>query len=447
MRLAHSFALSSSIAAVMMTLLCPASGQAQRLNLTNARVNRDISLEGTCALRGSVTRRRENVMVEDRRGRVRSVVRQLTTQGATCTMRERVPGFPQVRVIASGGVVYEKIGGGRWSFDDIEMGPAHLEGMPPVDRAALSAILDAADPALIFGFNQLHRLTAIRGFQTSPEAELWPDPLTVHLEYVADTDWRENRRIETAAVTLDCAYARTAVGQPWALRGCRYETVDKVVQSTRELASGESPPPNMLEQVAARAAAARAASMPQVEVPNLATEYDLVNFVYGLFHERPRAEAEAYLYRLFMPRYYDDGALNDQGEALLTAALDAAYSADGGFRGQYCRLPLPRDNVSWGNRGNVSYSRIAGRSTPAGFRLSAFDINVLHGRGLSRLAAPSTCTEELPGGYHLGDFVHVDYYGRQRDGFVVGSSGQSVRVMFGRSQNDVESMDVDKVSR
>jgi len=442
-------AVGSLVVALVTTLLfvvLPPTTAANPMRITNRRVNRDTDIDGRCTVVGRPNSHVNDVMVRDRRGRMRPAREGVTGQEIRCVMNERFPGFPQARSITSAAVVYKRINNGSWHFDHVEQGTFFLENMPPPDFAALVGLVEADTESAFRSFYR-GQITAIRGYTPQPDTLVWADFTNITLGVVADLDWVAQDDIQTMDVNIACRYRRADGNSPWSLGNCVHSASDRTIRSTRRRRSGEEVH-SLTAQAYLRTARARRDALPAVEIPRFATELELVDFVYGIFFESDRAHAEAYLYPLFMPQNYPDGVLNDAGEEVLRAALDAAYGDDGNFRSQYCRRPLPRDNVSWNNKDGRRVSRISGRSTDQGFRLTNLSLFILHGPSGAALSSlsPDPCTEELNGGFHLGDRVRVDYWGTEKEGFVIGESGDRVTIMFGRSPNDTEAMDVQRVS-
>lgn len=239
-------------------------------------------------------------------------------QALECRVPGAIPGFPKARRMFDGSASFHSLGG-AWTFDGWHEWDTWLEGMPPPDTAAVEKAIE--DRLAVIDWNFLTRTTQIYSYGLRPKAEvLWRDTTVMKTQVEAVVDAWDGGDLVKQRVVIDVQFRRDDPSAPWkAFPGDRHPT-----ELSRRRPSDEEAKQlvSVIVQEKQRAAEARLAVLPKVEVPAFETARDAQLFVYQVLLKAPRDEAEASLRRLA-------STVNEE-------ELAAALKGQAQFKEEYC---------------------------------------------------------------------------------------------------------------
>jgi hypothetical protein len=252
------------------------------------------------------------------------------SQALECRLPAAVPGFPRAHRMFDGSANFHSLGG-AWTFDSWHEWDHWIEGMPPPDTAAVAKAVE--DKLAILDWNFLTRTTQIYSYGLRPKAKvLWRDTTIMKTEVEAVVDAWDGGDLVKQTVVVDVNFRRDDPSAPWKA----YPGTMHPVEISRRTPTAEEAKTlvSVIVQEKQKAAEAKLASLPKVEVPVFEKARDAQLFIYKVLLESPPPEAESYLRRLY-------STINEEDLAATIAGLPQ-------FKQEYCPSPTfktDRDGV------------------------------------------------------------------------------------------------------
>lgn len=251
-----------------------------------------------------------------------------------------------------GGVKYGQRGG-KWTFQTMMVGDTHYEGIPNPEWSVIEAML-RKDLQHLLGFYYTE-IVELQSLELAKDPKWrWKKPSVVSFEVAARFTRKKGKTLEAVTQRFHTGLSADAFGSPWArahkgVHKGKPEVLSKTTHTSAELAAM----PTLPETYRRQAVQAHVASLPAVELPELADHKALTSHIQTLLMTADGPTIEATLRKLLAPQYFDKrvlAALNVKGQKVIDDAKTRAPI----YRQQYCPTPLlssmGEDGSSWFNK-------------------------------------------------------------------------------------------------